>query len=808
MNFNALHTFVKGLQGDFVNNAETNETFQKGVNGRLVSKNGMLSFSSIQGNKKVYENENIIKYLGYEAFIDELIIFVKLKCDQNEIISTETITEDIVTIDNIPNAEIVDGEFNFQFTDVEVTESQIEYEQIVNNNTIGECEVSIESFDPSNLYSINNNVPNLLACNQVDTSIPINNQDYCDAIFSLKYDALNQLQSTLIWKGYQNWDINSKIVCLGIKETQNIKSIYYTDFLNPFRKVNIKNTGTVTQNADDFSLFQNTPLINPKFIEYIDGSLFGMSVFYTYRLIAKNGQLTEFSPLSNAVIIPKKYTNDEFEGSEPEEITSFGVKIKCEILNTNNYIEVEAYAIEYQAKDVPTAIRKLGTKNINGVVEFNHTGNEEEYSNSTTIIDLLNNKSNWQYCSALEHKDNMLIVGGIRNNPISKIEDELRSDFKLKAWDQYSNTFEGCQYNPDPKLYKYIFPGFTEKLKLTKEIHYKSIRVYGNYNVKLKNSLYEISLNVINSNNYNENITSIKNWLIEQSLTNDFQTLFSNLKISFVDGVLVFGRIDENILTDLNDYEFTFSTLQVQIDSEYVYDFNSNTPTGQKVNGAISYGFNSGNGIRISFTTEDEKVLKKATETYEGNDKIFNLYLPNLKKGFFKNEIYRLFIEFKTNQEKLFAIPLGDICIPKTDEIISFIDEDGNAVITTNKYVNQFTINNDLYVQKIKIKIEVRLNCKFKKDIKTYQLMYVERTEDNRTILAQGISAPLMKFQRTSKYLNYFFNKEETLVDHWLLPYAGGPAYELSGFQQYDENGNSYDEELWSGDSTSSEGKE
>ena len=76
-NYNVLHTFVEGLKADFINHAESNNSYQNSLNGRLYSRNGILSFSSIKGTKKVWENVSLKKYLGYWAFDDELIIFCK-----------------------------------------------------------------------------------------------------------------------------------------------------------------------------------------------------------------------------------------------------------------------------------------------------------------------------------------------------------------------------------------------------------------------------------------------------------------------------------------------------------------------------------------------------------------------------------------------------------------------------------------------------------------------------------------------------------------------------------------------------------
>ena len=76
-NFEELHMFMEGMKSDFDNHAETPKTYEYGLNGRLYNHKGTISYSSVKGTKKVLENPNIVKYLGYCAFRDELLLFVK-----------------------------------------------------------------------------------------------------------------------------------------------------------------------------------------------------------------------------------------------------------------------------------------------------------------------------------------------------------------------------------------------------------------------------------------------------------------------------------------------------------------------------------------------------------------------------------------------------------------------------------------------------------------------------------------------------------------------------------------------------------
>src|SRR5690606_3198598 len=69
-------------------------------------------------------------------------------------------------------------------------------------------------------------------------------------------------------------------------------------------------------------------------------------------------------------------------------------------------------------------------------------------------------------------------------------------------------------------------------------------------------------------------------------------------------------------------------------------------------------------------------------------------------------------------------------------------------------------------------------------------ILYVERTEENRTILCQGIAAPLYRLQYDG---NPHQQMPEKLLNKWVLPYYGGPVYDKRGLRSYDEEGENWD---------------
>jgi len=90
INFRKVRSFEGGYSTDLTENIERKNTYQKAQAGRLYSKNGVLSFSGGAGTKLVYQNTDIVKYLGFYSFKDETIIFAK--CIKGASLGGSTVT--------------------------------------------------------------------------------------------------------------------------------------------------------------------------------------------------------------------------------------------------------------------------------------------------------------------------------------------------------------------------------------------------------------------------------------------------------------------------------------------------------------------------------------------------------------------------------------------------------------------------------------------------------------------------------------------------------------------------------------------
>ena len=811
INFSTVNTFEGGNSKDLSQNIEKKNTFEKGLNGRIYSKDGVFSFTAISGSKLVYENSQIIKYLGHHSFRDEAIVFAKCLIPTGEGQGTEeTITEIQIQTDDF----ILNG---LSETDTVITNSQsfisANTEIIETTYTIVvpladeddfelpylETESTQEEIDFGEYYNERFNVANYKICNINENAIPLNNQEYYDTIISFKLNSEGNLTSETLWTGLQNWPLNGKITAEGVEENEFFKRVYYSDAINNRRVMNRKDVALFTRQAKEFDQILDNVLLQPRLKIIEDGGqLNSMRVLYLYRIISEQGQISEFSPFSEFADILVENEAIGYRGGDVSEITTKVSKIEIDLINPEPSSQIECIALEFESQGPPTSIKNLGIKQARAITEFSHFGNETEFIDDITIADILEFKNTWKYCNDFTSKKNKLIAAGLRNNPLPTEIQNLEYLMPLHSWNEGSNTFNSLM-NPEPWNYRWIDPTNTEKLIYIKQKKYENISSFGPCLITFENrengNFIEKEFPNLDLENYTDILADIRDWLLDQYFNNsEFLSLFPNLKIKNNGGQLLMTPINEEIVTDFADYVLKSNNNQFIENFKSDIEFNDlNLNSSKFIHGAQSAGFNQGNGVRVTYKEFKEPLLKKATKIYDGSDKLLNYNTPSGEKYCMKGEIYRLaFQAYDLASSRYFSIPLGDVMVPELYDTITYINNLGNPVIESKEYVNQSIDNNQLYGHGIKMQIEVRLSCEMQKLISMYQILYVERTEENRTILCQGIAAPLTRVQYNNSDQ---FKMDDRIQNKWNLPYYGGPVYDDRGIAQYDQNGEDFDYE-------------
>lgn len=803
MNKKIVNTLSKGWSYDLDDNIEDSNSYFEGLNGRLYYKNGILSFNSIKGTIEVNNTSGIIKYLGLTDFIDEVIAIVKF--DTTELpTSSDLISTEYREIDQtkdyawaISGSTAADG---LNLT-AGLETYTVAYSEEDDNTPAEYLDKSNEAgddnnthFDPRYFFSLSKKtIVNYKECTyqQADV-IPEYNKTYSDAILSFTIDENNDLQIEVIWLGYLNLDINRKIDMIGHNENINYRRVYFSDYLNPLRNFNRKNPQLLYKRSYSFDIEQDVLLVQPVITgTENNGILKAMTVQYTFRCITEFGQMTTFSHLSEMYPVLVEDEKSTYRGGDVKENTGKSVNIMCLIPEHEKYTIIEAIAVEYETADTPSSIVSLGHAASKAIVEFKHTGNESIFSNDLTLSDIIVKNQHWKYASGLTIHRNKMIAAGLRNDPYPVNIKYLEDLFLLKGYASDGTTHSSL-INPTPNTYKYTDPLNTDAILVTAKRQYTQFYIFGNTTLVLTNTDTSVSIEhtfTTDKEVYVDIMQEVYDWLNTADLTD-----FPNLEVIMTGGTLAFQRIVPATLTDLFNYQFSSKNNQLIVNFDNQYEIDSTTiATTNLVFGATSYGFNKGDGIRLSWYQSWHELMSKSDHKYDGNH-VLQLNTPIDIKGFMKNEIYRLAITLFKNGYPLFSIPLGDIQAPAIGDEISAIKNDGTVEKLTEVYSNQKVEGELLYGSILRLKAEVRLNCEMNKFVDSWQIQYVERSGDNKTILAQGIASPM---QRWTKFQNAEIaseTKAPIVFRKWTLPYMGGPLTERNALDSYDNNGVNYEE--------------
>ena len=807
MNEHVINIFNKGMSYDIENRAESKETYQLGENVRLYSHDGTLSASSIKGTTEIYRNLAIVKYLGAYSFEDQFVALVKYDLDYSDGVTQGTHKE-YVTVDQQKNYAFGGKHANGFNLQAGLVEETILDSTINDNIPIGEiddsnvsCIDEAEELDLTKYYTNSPllTIPNYQACTfSSDDLVPENNKDLADAILVVTKEEDGSLTKEIVWIGHLNLDIDRKIRIIGSDENSSFRRVYFTDALNPLRTFNLKDNNLPYKKSNTFDLIQPVNLLQPEVTDISNsGVLPAMSVQYAFRLTTAEGQVSLFSPFSKVIRVVKDSEPTTYRGGDVSEGTNKAVTVSCPIPNSSSYAQVECIAIEYETTGTPTGIKTLGIKNARDITTFVHSGNEGDFDNTLTYADLLANSQTEPYCNDISINQNRFIKGGLRNDPYPVSIKFIEDLFLLKGYADDGRTHD-CLINPEPSKYKYLSAGNSNQLYSISKVQYTDIQTFGNSTILFTDSETgnQITKKLVSSSaEYVDLIKEVYDWLI---LPGNLDS-FDDVKAEYIGGSIVLSPIAVNSTNNIGRYRITSSSKQSIINFENEYVLNTDAVnTDTLVHGAQSYGFNEGTGIRLSWRTERDLLMSKSDELFNSGS-MFPIEAPSLKKSWMKGEIYRVAITLYKNGSPLFAIPLGDIQVPPIGDPRLWLDENGEkrgfqSFLFTLKHKNQSIDGDGLYANRTVLRAEVRLGCDLKDFADSYQIQYVERTETNRTIISQGISAPLMRINKFKDINLSSESKAPNVFRKWTLPYMGGPIIERNGLEAYDTYGEGFEE--------------
>lgn len=510
----------------------------------------------------------------------------------------------------------------------------------------------------------------------------------------------NNTTIRLIYNNYIDFTKAHPIPPTGVEgryENDSIQRIYWTDFFNRLRALNIADPNAMILDPSLLSIIPEVDFSIPILQQVIAGGSIEAGVYQAaYRLKNNNGSVTGYSLPSNLVQIAGNGYSDtsvlnqdqyrQYVGNDPG--TTVNKSIVWKIINLDTDFEQLEIVILRRSNgitDVPD-VYTIITDNIpaNGEYTFTYSGNEDtlpvtlaDYSISTTVF---------THCKTIATKDNILFAGNIKN---------------LKADIDY-----------DARAYRYNSSQITTELTNTQSV----ITTY----TQAQLATLPETADAINPN--------------------------SNL-YKYKYNSTVVGGTGPNISYD-------FGTVLVPVDaaSWYAPAYGVNQPNsvtdGFKYINNLTYG-NSGTtigtiGTNMEFlnTLYKDNTTEQIYPTNQINNGFKSVYQTQLLKGYKRNETYRFGIQFFDKQKNPFFVKwIGDIKMP------DYSDSNSNAIwldgTSASADVTDFRtgyIKNQLFFSsQLFINFEVTIPANITSLISGYSIVRAERKKNDMSISGQGL---------------------------------------------------------------------
>lgn len=260
---------------------------------------------------------------------------------------------------------------------------------------------------------------------------PFTNPDKLGQIWELRYTSSNETILKLIYTNKLNFSVNFPIpptASEGRYEVPTVQRIYWTDNNNPIRSINVIQPNLMTFDPTLIDLAPSVEMSIPTLYNVIAGSAINnLSTASTYqcayRLVQNNGALTNYSIPSN-IVQPILLDTDLYKGAtinysgmdgkvgsvnKAIEFTVSGIDTTYDIIEffivvreNVNYEDYRVYKYEEQLIGGQTNIRTVFTNDLDTMEEI-------------SLGEFLIQNVSFTHCKTIEQKNNRLFLGNVKN---------------------------------------------------------------------------------------------------------------------------------------------------------------------------------------------------------------------------------------------------------------------------------------------------------------------------------------------------------------------------------------------------------
>lgn len=526
-------------------------------------------------------------------------------------------------------------------------------------------------------------------------------------IYKLEYEDTTQTiigTPIVIYKSDAlNFSKEHPIDAVGRFESDCIKRIYWSDYEDYWRSINIEDPDLLDTPVGLIDAFPNMKYTQPILTNVLTGgSLLSGQHQYAYRLITVDGKETLISPpgimTHTTVDSESEIRTSDYNGNAPAQNTQKAHEVTIDTSAYGDFEKIELINILHEDYTGTPQVFSVETKNIAGASEviFIHTGNEE----SITELDLFEYTvkqypfKTWKTADA---KDSSLIIANIKGSQfdVQAILEELGESFEART-----GRYDSTQVLP------HALTGTPEQID----------------EARLKNAFNVDDSTSTTNDGYNMDAHWDVNW-------------HTSKQYKYQGNGTTLGGNGPNI-----SYKFNLQAFAIDGNPDPGFANLANVPLNP-------HNLNDGYGFYPNLAF----------------DSLASPYKSGLVRGYKRGETYRFGIVFYNKKgEASFVEYIGDIKFPdiseETDE--ETIPGSGINFFPVSREVSRTaqTIITNAYALGIEFDIDFSTCPNFLAEIESYQIVRVKREISESRRLCSGIMRVASKF-------GVYSNREEKDID-------------------------------------------
>ena len=247
-------------------------------------------------------------------------------------------------------------------------------------------------------------------------------------IYNLEYNPADKSITTFNIVYYNEFLYFKKewpIEALGRFEAETTQRVYWTDYNNFFRSINVVDLNLATLPVGLVDIFPDVKFTQPLFIAIAGGGSLDTGMYQiAYRLSTQDGKETLISPPSNLIhIVTDSETGSNSNQYNGNTTTVNSGKAITITLDTSNYLDfyqiefISIYKASPTATTVVTSIEKLVIASQT-TISFIYTGSENSIFD-LELLDFLSRNYAFKTPKTITQKDNSLLIANIKESLVS-----------------------------------------------------------------------------------------------------------------------------------------------------------------------------------------------------------------------------------------------------------------------------------------------------------------------------------------------------------------------------------------------------